>query len=303
MIIAPKHKVGFVVHDAGAATLIMNYLDFEKIYSKALIVGPAKKVIPDSLNYSPCHSLDEVIDGIDVLITGTSLPAIYELAALQIAKEKGIQTISFLDSWLNYRVRFEGPLGLIIPDLLVVTDDYAFQLATEQLPEFNIVQNVNYYKKFILARYGEGKCENSNQNGNGILYVTEPTLKFAKDIYGDEKYWGYDEFDCLDFFLKNRGLIAQKTTRLIIKPHPSEHSEKYDRYRKYGEIVDCNNSEGLISLMQKVDTVVGCSTMALVVATWLDKAVFSSMPPGGRGFYLPKENINFLSDIVSKHEK
>ena len=155
----------------------------------------------------------------------------------------------------------------------------------------------------MLSRYEEGKYENSNQNRNGILYVTDPISKNAKEIYGDEKYWGYDEFDGLDFFLKNKGLIAQETTRLIIKPHPSEHAEKYERYRKYGEIVDYNNSDSLISLMQKVDTVVGCSTMALVVATWLEKAVFSSVPPGGRGFYLPKKNIKFLSDIVSQHEK
>ena len=154
-----------------------------------------------------------------------------------------------------------------------------------------------------MLRYSDIVSKTSAKESGGTLYVTEPTSEFAKKIYGDEKYWGYDEFDGLDFFLENRYLIDQISSRLVIKTHPSEEASKYKKYDQYGVIVEAGNPESLYSLMQEVDTVIGCSTMALVVATWFEKTVFSSIPPGGKGFYLPKKNIRFLSDIVSKHEK
>lgn len=296
-------RVGIVVHDAGGAAIIFSFLELEKIFAKAFIVGPAKKIVPQALKYVASNSIDELIEDIDVLITGTSYPTKYELLAVSRAKKMGIKTISFLDSWINYRIRFEMGYVLIVPDLVVVTDDYGYEIANKELSEFNIIRCENYYKKKILLRYSDIVSKTSAKESGGTLYVTEPTSEFAKKIYGDEKYWGYDEFDGLDFFLENRYLIDQISSRLVIKTHPSEEASKYKKYDQYGVIVEAGNPESLYSLMQEVDTVIGCSTMALVVATWFEKTVFSSIPPGGKGFYLPKKNIRFLSDIVSKHEK
>lgn len=302
MLIDWENNVGIVLHDPGGSSIVLSFLEEKNIRAKAFIIGPAKNIVPKSLKLDIVNSIDQLLDGIDVLITGTSLPVKYEMLAIQRAQQKNIRTFSFLDSWINYRARFKLGNSLVVPDKVIVTDDLALSLAKQELPEFKIEMTENYYKKFILSKY-TGVISKKNVSNSGILYVTDPTGKSAEQVYGDRKYWGYDEFDCLNFFLDNRHLIESKPSKLIIKVHPSETVSKYNYYTKFGEVVASKNSDSLYSLLMKVDAVVGCSTMALIVATWFGKNVYSSIPPNGKGFYLPKKNIKFLSEMKKNHEK
>ena len=296
MLLRETDRVGVVTYDAGAASLLLCHMKFNDLFFKSYIKGPSKSIIPDGLKHFPCASIDELLSDIDVLMTGTSYPPGCEMEAVEKANLMGIKTISFVDSWLNYRVRFEYKNQTIIPDVVVLTDDLGFSKAERELFDFNVVRGENYYKKYLVDLYG-ADVESQPVDTETVLYLTEPTSSFAKKMYGDPKFWGYDEFEALDFFLDNLKRIGVKNKKIIIKVHPSEPIEKYKAYFEFAEVINTHKPEEFFLLLKQASIVVGCTTMALHVSTWLDKRVISSIPPGGTGFYLPRANIEFLSKI------
>ena len=61
----------------------------------------------------------------DILITGTSYTSDLEISLISEAIELNIPTISFVDNWSGFDVRFSRDSKTIIPDLLFVIDDKA----------------------------------------------------------------------------------------------------------------------------------------------------------------------------------
>ncbi|KAF0180018.1 MAG: hypothetical protein FD161_1031 [Limisphaerales bacterium] len=63
----------------------------------------------------------------DRLLLGTSWqPEQWELEAIAAARQAGIRSVSVLDSWVNYRVRFHNRWGeFVLPDAIAVMDESA----------------------------------------------------------------------------------------------------------------------------------------------------------------------------------
>ena len=298
-MIKPGVKIGVVSHDAGGAEVLSSFLWKNKLKAQAFIAGPAIKIFNRKVTLSKASTLDQLLSNIDILLTGTSYPARLEWEAIKLAKKKSIKTIAFLDSWINYRVRFLRENQLIVPDIVCVSDDYAYQKAKEELLEFNIKRIDNFYKEYIMYSSQQlEKPEPSITKAKKILYVSEPTSLVGLKLFGNEKYWGYTEFEALDFFFANLDLLNVDIDEIIIKPHPSESSEKYSKYLTNLSYININSDAPLHELINTTDIIVGCTSMAMFVATWLEKRVISSIPPGGRGFYLPRDDIMFLSDMA-----
>ena len=292
-------RIGVVAHDAGGAEVVSSFLWKTKIKFKALLGGPAVKIFKTKVGGVRVLSFDDLMNDIDILITGTSYPENLEWEAIKIAKKKNIEVITFLDSYINFRIRFIRQNQLLIPNKVFASDDHSFNIAKKDLPEFNVIKINNYHKEFVISSLKKINISNSQpQENKKILYVTEPTSKSALKIYGDKNYWGYTEFTALDFFINNLEKINTEMESLIIKPHPSEDSNKYSRYSQRFDFIEINKNNTLIDLISQSNVVVGCSSMALLVATWLGKRVFSSIPPDGSGFYLPKDDIMFIRDII-----
>ncbi|HET9844097.1 MAG TPA: hypothetical protein VFP93_05530, partial [Gammaproteobacteria bacterium] len=121
-----------------------------------------------------------------------------------------------------------------------------------------------------------------------ILYVCEP-------IGANRSKYGYDEFEALHGYLN---YLCQHNERnkfsIKIRPHPREAADKYqsciDLYRAKLDII-LNAHESLAEAIAWSDTVVGCETMAMVVALVADKKVYSAIPAHGRTCSLPHKNI------------
>ena len=296
MLINNSDRIGVVVHDAGAALLVFCHLNYFKLPFHSYIKGPALKLIPEDTQHVPYQSFSQMMLNIDVLITGTSYPASVEMEAISAAKELGIRTISFVDSWVNYLERFKLSGTIIKPDIVVLTDDIGYSKARNVLKDFNLVREQNYYKVYMQKLY-DAYLGQSSREPNQVLYFTEPTSTFAKKMYNDPKYWGYDEFDALNYFFENFEKIGSSEKNVVIKIHPSESITKYSDYFAAANVVASHKPEDFFVYLTKSKIVAGCTTMALHVSTWFNKRVISTIPPGGRGFYLPSENIEFLSQI------
>ena len=87
---------------------------------------------------------------------------------------------------------------------------------------------------------------------------------------------------------------------IIIRPHPSECLNKYDWvFDEFNhKDIKIDNKKTLLEQIFDSDIVVGCETMAMVVAILAEKEVISSIPPGGRACVLPYKEIKIIKDYL-----
>jgi hypothetical protein len=287
-------RFAVVSHDAGGAEILSSFLKLSGWRrGLGLLAGPAEGVFSRKFpSLRKVRSLSECV-GISELFCGTSFPARLEWSAIAWARSQGVKSIAILDHWVNYRQRFERDAVFQFPDEVWVCDLEALRVARSQLPETNIRLIENPYKLQVIEEYSR-LIPRGRDARVCVLYVTEPTSVAAERIYGDQFYFGYSELSALnDFLLYFQPSLGKR--EVIVRPHPTESGSKYDWVLKYPG-VRVNSSTSLIEQMAIVDVVVGCNSMAMVVATWVGKRVVCSIPKGGRGFSLPRDGIEFLNN-------
>ena len=129
-----------------------------------------------------------------------------------------------------------------------------------------------------------------HDDGERLLYVTEPTADAARLDTGDPMGWGYEERAVLAGFLGRLAAAPAPPAAVRVRPHPSEPRGKYEpTLAAFAGRLPIALSEGgsLIGDCAWADTVVGCETMALVVALAAGRRVLSVIPEGGRPLSLP----------------
>ena len=67
------------------------------------LAGPAKKLFLNRLGASAhfVSTLEEALDGAQVLISGTGWESDLEFVARRLARQRGIPSVAVLDHWLN----------------------------------------------------------------------------------------------------------------------------------------------------------------------------------------------------------
>jgi hypothetical protein len=298
--------IAVVCHDAGGAEIVSSLSRRLNLDCKYSLFGPAILIFQRKIEGIVNQSIANALDGVDILICGTSSPSTYELEAISLARSRGIRSVAILDNWINYRERFVRLQQLIIPSEIWVVDKIAEQLASRALPEVSIKLIENPYKEDCLEMLTEVQNELLNdferESFTTVLYVTEPTSEHAERKYGDARYWGYTEQEAVKYFFENIKIIAPNALKIIIRPHPSEISSKYEfALSTLGLEVIITKEHELISEIARVDIIAGCNSMAMVVGSWAKKRVVCCIPPGGRGFYLPDEGIEFARDDLLSH--
>ena len=109
-----------VSHDAGGAHILSSYIKKEKI-NHMLISGPATEIFRSKLRIIN-NQKKNFKKNFNLLVTGTSYKNKIEVKYLRMAREKGIYSISFLDSWVNYKQRFKLLNKYYYPDEIIVHD-------------------------------------------------------------------------------------------------------------------------------------------------------------------------------------
>ena len=294
-------RIAAVCNDAGGAEIVSSLLRRHGFNCKYALFGPALAIFEKKINHIKNQTIADALSEVDLLICGTSSPSTNELNAINLARSRGVKSVAILDHWINYRERFLMGNELIIPDEIWVVDTTAKQLALEALPEAKISFVENPYKQDFLENlkvYTQRQVTNSpGVNGKVVLYVTEPTSEHAERKYGDYRYWGYTEIEAAKYFLENIKFIAPDISKVIIRPHPSEVKSKYlfALSTKNFEVIINKESE-LAAQIAEADIIAGCNSMAMIAGTWAKKKVICCIPPAGRGYNLPIEGIEFISD-------
>jgi hypothetical protein len=220
-----------------------------------------------------------------------------EWRAIVSAKAVNKHTTTFLDHWGNYRERFIRQGVECLPNTIWVGDKTAEGLARSTFPETAIQLVPNPYFEDIRAALSklERTVQRGVKNGLRVLFVCEPVSEHALKEYGDERHWGYTEFDALRYFFFKREVLEKPLAALVIRPHPSEEKGKYDRIaNEFGAVASIGGRQTLLQEIVESDVVVGCASMAMVIALIVGRRVICAIPPGGHTCGLPQPEIESL---------
>jgi hypothetical protein len=226
-----------------------------------------------------------------IITSATSLPNfdMSEKHLWQNARKAGVKTLAFLDQWQNYAIRFSGPSEeerlSYLPDfincinqtgrseMLAAGFDGAI-LLTLGHPYLSTIREVfnsidpDELMNKLSSYPGQGDPKNT------VLFVSEA----LREHYGDSL--GYDQYQALDYFLKNAEKSPRKPS-VLIKLHPKDIMAGYTpiaaRYESFKPVFVQNELTAL-ECLHAVDTVFGMTSMLLVEAFLLGKTVVSVQP-------------------------
>jgi hypothetical protein len=285
--------LAIVCHDAGGANQIIAMLDeniVQRTDLRVYVEGPAAKVWQHRFPSKRIeNTLTSVLQGAHILISGTSWQSDLEHQARQLAQQQRIYSVALLDHWVNYRERFMRIDKTVLPDQLWVTDEHAERLARLKIPELSLRRVHDFYMQHQLTQI-QGTISPTVPE---ILFLCEPAMSnWGKSIPG--------EFQALDFFIACLpDLPIPQQAGIILRPHPSESTEKYLSWAqgKKAQRISIDTSVELGNAIGRAKWVVGCQSYAMTVALRANRSVYCALPPWATPCVLPHPEIIRLKDL------
>lgn len=240
-----------------------------------------------------------------LLLTGTSWAEDpVELGYLAAARELGIPSISVIDFWSNYVVRFMGSGGrMTLPDRIAVPDQVALlEAGAEGLPADRLVATGNPHYERLLQRYQgfdrEARLAFRERVGiprtaTMILFASQP----IEALYGDRL--GYTESSSLAAVHAGLESVADwlgHPTTLAVRVHPREAARPLPSSTKGVQVRSASGDDPLAWALA-ADLVVGM-TSALLLQTAVLGGRVVSVQPGLKGVDRLPSNRLGLSDGV-----
>jgi hypothetical protein len=299
------NSVCIASHDAGGAEILACYVAQNALRCRLVLEGPAVKVFERHLGAVRAEPLADAIAASAWCLFGTSWQSDLEWRAIAQARRAGKRVVSFLDHWINYRERFVRDGVEHLPDELWVGDEDAEALAKKHFPRLPVRLVPNPYFAYVereLARYGSRRREAGS--AARVLFVAENISAHARLRFGDERHWGYTEFDAIEhFFRRIRDLGAVE--RVVLRPHPSDPAHKYAHaVSEHAPLAQMGGGRPLLEEIAEADVVTGCESVALVAALRAGKRVICSIPPGGEVQYIHRcRGVEMLRDLPSARER
>jgi hypothetical protein len=297
-----KDKFAIISHDAGGAEILSSYVCQQNLACLFVLEGPARKIFERKLFGIETLPLEEAVGQSASIICGTSWQSDLEFNAIKLARKLKKRSIVFIDHWVNYSDRFVRSGETVLPDEIWVGDTMAEVMAKDIFPRIPVIFVDNPYlqdvRKELLAHQ---VLRSSSPLSISVLYVCEPTSTHALLQHGDARFYGYVEKEALRYFLSNISALGKPIERILIRPHPSEQVGKYNWVQHEFKLpIQFGGTRTLIEEIADSDVVVGCRSMAMVVALLADKKVISCIPPNGRPCVLPHTEIASFQKILEK---
>jgi hypothetical protein len=284
--------VAAVCHDAGGANIILAWLlaDGGRGW-RVHLAGPAAALAAGRLgDATECATVERALDGAAMLVSGTGWASDVEHAARVAARRRRMRSVAVLDHWVNYRARFERNGEIVMPDELWVTDEFALAEARRTFPDIVMREVPNPYMQAQVAALGSVPAATSAD----LVYVLEP----ARSDWGRGRP---GEFQALDYFFAHFDTLrVPHGTPVRLRPHPSDPPGKYDGWLGTvgGSVVTLDSSRDLASCLRTARWVVGCESVALVVALLAGRDVICSLPPWAPSCRLPHDGLVHLKSLV-----
>jgi hypothetical protein len=285
--------LAIVCHDAGAANLIASWIKTYTAGMKVCMVGPARTIWRRNFPEHELLSLEEVLLDSNTLLSGTGWGDV-EFEARVIAKKNKIKNIAVIDHWVNYSERFIRDGNKLLPNLILVSDKYAFKKASNCFPSTQIEQLPNTYLQDEANLVSSIRTiENKKSSFENILIIGETTRRKNSN----------KENIAIEFLMMNLNKInnSRDNINITLRCHPSYSHSKYDSLiNKYKYLVNkfiISKDKELYEEIALADLVVGMNSFALVVSLTAGVPTMSILPPGFDNLSLPYDQIIKLRDL------
>jgi hypothetical protein len=182
-----------------------------------------------------------------------------ETAAVGWARDRGLPVGQFVDSWLNYALRFAREGRLVLPDRIVVIDDKAASEAVEEgLPRAKLVA--------VGQPAWEAARPLPAAPAGRALFLSGP----VRAQYADRL--GYDEWSCWDLVLKTQEQVPELLSDLWYGRHPVQTEITVDKVSPARLIAES------MSALAEVDIVMGVFSSPMIDALIGGRRVISVQP-------------------------
>jgi len=291
--------VAICCHDAGGANLVAAWIAGAATQDFRICVdGPARPIFYNAVPGYITGTLSDALDGARCLLSGSGWASDLEHRARVEAKNRGMPVLAVLDHWVNYRMRFIRGAVELLPDVLVVTDHEAAELAATTFgTACRIVMWDNQYLQGEVARVRSYPRRVTAANAARLLIVLEPVRYDWSEGATDAV-----EFRALDFLIKNLAAIFQDPDEVLIRlrPHPSEPAAKYIPWLRRQERsgLELSESRSLAEDIAWADVAAGLQSYALVVALEGGRRAVSYLPPGAPPCSLRHVGLEHLTQLI-----
>ena len=209
----------FCSNDAGGAELLSSFIVANKLIGKFLLSGPAIKIF-QSKNLPIAENQISALNAETSILFSSTGTTDFEYSTMSIARQSDTKVFVILDHWVNYTERFKRRGEEVTPDLILVVDQYAYEIAKKKFPSNKIILTNNYFLESIKRDFLKldekmieydyvFMCESQSKDS-----TIELALK--SDIVQGMKYF----FDYLSS-------ISENNARILVRPHPSDLETDY----------------------------------------------------------------------------
>ncbi len=231
-----------------------------------------------------------------LVLTGTSVnPLEFEKLYITCARDLSIPSLSVLDFWTNYRLRFSNPNGELafLPDRIAVMDDLArAEMIAAGFPSGCLVvtgqpalDSLEAHRAAFTSARRDTLRQQFDVTGADwlLLYASQPP-NFTDNDESIPAPW-LDRQRTVGALLSALAELARaygKSATLLVRPHPRENGEIYRSLTNDKVRIIVSNKGDSRDLALAADVVAGMNTMFLVEAAYLGRPTLSirlGLPP------------------------
>lgn len=279
----------FCSHDAGGAELLSSFIVANSLSGKYLVSGPATRIFQSKNLLSEKNQITFLQANTSIILSSTGTTD-FEYSIMSDGLKIGAKVIALLDHWVNYAERFERKGKKIVIDVILVVDEFAFNIAERELPKIEVVLINNDFLEGVRKEYFA-------LDVNDIEYDYVFMCESRHVNTNIEQNFDFNNLAGLTYFFDVLSSIGENKARILLRPHPSDLEKDYTEYvPKTFPSVKISSEESLLKTLKTSDIVVGCNSMALVIAQTVGKRVYSAIK-NPQSVVLPFAGIRPLSEI------
>jgi hypothetical protein len=282
-----NHNFSIICNDPGGSNLILRYIKEKKLIPKSIFVTKtSKKIFQKNFLKLQTKNINRFLNSSNIFVAGTSWKSDLEIKFIAKNKNNNIKIISFLDSWFNYKKRYEIKKKFFYPDEIWTFDKYAWNLANK------VFKNVEIKEKKLKNKIKRIRIKNNTN----LLYITEPISEVARKMYKNCNYFNFNEKKVLDIFLKKSEDLFKKFNTIFIRVHPNEKKNKYLKIiNKYKHLPIKLSSKSLSYDLSNCSKVIGVASNVLFLAVNNGNTVYSTVGKNNKKLMLPFKKIKHLN--------
>lgn len=248
----------------------------------------------------------------DCVLASTSCNGLdLEKVFVQEAGQRLVFSLSFVDFWSNYRLRYKSGTDFVLPAAIAVVDERMKSEMVETGFPSGIVHvtghpahgNLEARREAFSKIPAEAARNQFGISDLGVLFISQPVFPEKDSPDFDRAHRGFSKETVLPEFIRALEQVAVRSGRnvsLLIRPHPREAEDDFSTFTS-GKIGIRICRDGAVDeILRAVDLVAGMDSALMLDACLLGCVVFSLQPGLNRTDALPSNRWGLSWPAYSK---